>query len=144
MRYFSTEQLLDKLQMSGDQLGEFEQKGIVTGTVKAERVFYTSRDMYRLRGILVFLSRGLALEEAVRRVDQPPTKEASRRIGGHSGKCCCAIRAKQRTSRDHYVLKAVQDKAIWKTGCQNHYYISSHIHHVCSWQTFLLVLRLDS
>lgn len=72
MRYFSAEQLLDKLQMSGDQLSEFEQKGIVTGTVKAERVFYTSRDMYRLRGILVFLSRGLALEEAVRRVDQPP------------------------------------------------------------------------
>ena len=72
MRYFSTEQLLDKLQMSGAQLSEFEQKGIVTGTVKAGRVFYTSRDMYRLRGILVFLSRGLALEEAVRRVDQPP------------------------------------------------------------------------
>lgn len=79
MRYFSAEQLLDKLQMSGDQLTEFEQKGIVIGTVKAGRVFYTSRDMYRLRGILVFLGRGMALEEAVRRVDQPPDE------GGVSG-----------------------------------------------------------
>jgi DNA-binding transcriptional MerR regulator len=75
VRYFSAEQLLDRLQMSGGQLSEFEQKGIVTGTVKAGRVFYSSRDMYRLRGILVFLSRGLALEEAIRRVDQPPDEE---------------------------------------------------------------------
>jgi len=72
VRYFSAEQLHDKLQMSRNQLTEFEQKGIVTGTVKAGRVFYTSRDMYRLRGILVILGRGLALEEALRRVDQPP------------------------------------------------------------------------
>ena len=72
VRYFSAEQLRDKLQMSGDQLSEFEQKGIVTGTLKAGRVFYTSRDMYRLRGILFFLNRGLALEEAVQRVDHPP------------------------------------------------------------------------
>jgi hypothetical protein len=72
VRYFSTEQLLDRLQMSGDQLSEFEQKGIVTGAVKAGRIFYTWRDMYRLRGILIFLNRGLTLEDAVRRVDQPP------------------------------------------------------------------------
>jgi len=72
VRYFSAEQLLGQLQMSGEQLSEFEQKGVVTGTVKAGRVFYTSRDMYRLRGILGFLSRGLSLEEAQRRIDQPP------------------------------------------------------------------------
>ena len=72
MRYFSAEQLLERLQMSGEQLNKFEQEGIVKGIVKAGRVFYTSRDVYRLRGILFFLGRGLAFEEALRRVDQPP------------------------------------------------------------------------
>ena len=56
VRYFSAEQLLERLQMSGEQLNKFEQEGIVKGIVKVGRVFYTSRDVYRLRG----------------RVDQPP------------------------------------------------------------------------
>lgn len=72
MRYLSAEQLLERLQMSGEQLNKFEQEGIVKGIVKVGRVFYTSRDVYRLRGILFFLGRGLAFEEAQRRVDQPP------------------------------------------------------------------------
>jgi DNA-binding transcriptional MerR regulator len=72
VRYFSAEQLLERLQMSGEQLNKFEQEGIVKGIVKAGRVSYTSRDVYRLRGILFFLGRGLAREEALRHVDQPP------------------------------------------------------------------------
>jgi len=35
------------------------------------RVFYSSRDLYRLKGILLFMTRGLTLEEAQRRVDYP-------------------------------------------------------------------------
>ena len=48
--YFSAEHLLDKLQISATQLEDFENKGIVQGVSRAGRVFYSSRDMYRLRG----------------------------------------------------------------------------------------------
>lgn len=69
--YFPAEHLLDKLQITADELSTFEQKGIVQGIAKAGRVFYSSRDMYRLKGIRLFMSRGLSLEEAKRSVDQP-------------------------------------------------------------------------
>ena len=69
--YFPAEHLLDKLEISATQLEDFEGKGIVHGVPKAGRVFYSSRDMYRLKGILLFMSRGLTLAEAQRRVDHP-------------------------------------------------------------------------
>jgi hypothetical protein len=67
--YFPAEHLLDRLQTSAEKLSDFEQKGIVKGIPKVGRVFYSSRDMYRLRGILLFMTRGLPLEEAIKRVD---------------------------------------------------------------------------
>lgn len=66
--YFPAEHLLDKLQISAEELSDFEQKGVVEGIPKAGRVFYSSRDMYRLREILLFMTRGLPLEEATKRV----------------------------------------------------------------------------
>jgi DNA-binding transcriptional MerR regulator len=69
--YFPAEHLLDKLQISAQELSDLEQKGIVKGIAKAGRVFYSSRDLYRLKGIRVFMTRGLTLEEAQRRVDDP-------------------------------------------------------------------------
>lgn len=69
--YFPAEHLLDKLQISAQELSDLEQKGIVKGVARAGRVFYSSRDLYRLKGILLFMTRGLTLEEAQRRVDQP-------------------------------------------------------------------------
>ena len=69
--YFPTEHLLDELQISSAQLRDFEQEGIVQGIPKAGQVFYSSRDMYRLKGILLYMTRGLALEEATWRVDHP-------------------------------------------------------------------------
>ena len=69
--HFPAENLLDKLEISASQLEDFEGKGIVHGIPKAGRVFYSSRDMYRLKGILLFMSRGLKLAEAQRRVDHP-------------------------------------------------------------------------
>lgn len=69
--YFPAEHLLDKLQLSAQELSDFEKKGIVKGLARAGRVFYSSRDLYRLKGILLFMSRGLTLEEAQRRVDHP-------------------------------------------------------------------------
>ncbi len=69
--YFPAEHLVDKLQISREQLSDFDQRGIVKGIARAGRVFYSSRDLYRLKGILLFMSRGLTLEEAQRRVDHP-------------------------------------------------------------------------
>lgn len=69
--YFPAEHLLDKLEISASQLEDFEGKGIVHGIPRVGRVFYSSRDMYRLKGILLFMSRGLTLSEAQRRVDHP-------------------------------------------------------------------------
>jgi DNA-binding transcriptional MerR regulator len=74
--YFPAEHLLDRLQISAAELSDFEQKGIVKGIPKAGRFFYSSRDMYRLRGILLFMTRGLPLEEATRRVDHPAEEVA--------------------------------------------------------------------
>ncbi|MGB2607013.1 MAG: MerR family transcriptional regulator [Terracidiphilus sp.] len=69
--YFPVEHLLDKLEISASQLEDFEGKGIVHGVPRAGRVFYSSRDMYRLKGILLFMSRGSTLAEAQRLVDHP-------------------------------------------------------------------------
>jgi DNA-binding transcriptional MerR regulator len=72
--YFPAEHFLDKLQISAGELSDFERRGIVKGVARAGRVFYSSRDLYRLKGILLFLTRGLTLEEAHRRVDHPTEK----------------------------------------------------------------------
>jgi len=69
--YFPVEHLLDRLQISAHELCDLEEKGIVKGIARVGRVFYSSRDLYRLKGILLFMSRGLTLEEAQRRVDHP-------------------------------------------------------------------------
>ena len=74
--YRPAEHFLDKLQISAEELNDFEQRGILKGVARAGRVFYSSRDMYRLRGILLFMTRGLTLDEAQRRVDHP-TEETS-------------------------------------------------------------------
>ncbi len=75
--YFPAEHLLDKLQISAQELSDLEQKGIVKGLARAGRVFYSSRDLYRLKGILLFMTRGLTLEEAQRRVDYPVKKSSA-------------------------------------------------------------------
>jgi DNA-binding transcriptional MerR regulator len=77
--YFPAEHLLEKLPISAEKLSEFEQKGVVHGIAKVGRVFYSSRDMYRLKGILFFMSRGLPLEEARRRLDYPAEEVAAPR-----------------------------------------------------------------
>jgi DNA-binding transcriptional MerR regulator len=74
--YFPAEHLLDKLQISAQELSDLEKKGIVKGIARAGRVFYSSHDLYRLKGILLFMTRGLMLEEAQRRVAHP-VKEGS-------------------------------------------------------------------
>jgi hypothetical protein len=46
--YFPAEHLLEKLQISAQELSDLEQKGVVQGLARAGRVFYSSRDLYRL------------------------------------------------------------------------------------------------
>jgi DNA-binding transcriptional MerR regulator len=75
--YFPAEHLLDRLQISAQELCDLEEKGIVKGIARAGRVFYSSRDLYRLKGILLFMSRGLTLEEAQRRVDHPVVERSA-------------------------------------------------------------------
>jgi DNA-binding transcriptional MerR regulator len=57
------ERLLDELQISSAQLRDFEDKGIVQGMLKAGRIFYSPRDVYRIKGILLYMTRGLPLEK---------------------------------------------------------------------------------
>lgn len=85
--YFPAEHLLDRLQISAEELSDLEQKGIVKGLTRAGRVFYSSRDVYRLKGILLFMSRGLTLEEAQRRVDHPVEERSGPRVGHKSRGC---------------------------------------------------------
>lgn len=75
--YFPAEHLLVKLRISDQELSNLEQKGIVKGIPRAGRVFYSSRDLYRLKGILLFMTRGLTLEEAQGRVDRPVAERSA-------------------------------------------------------------------
>lgn len=79
--YLCTEHLLNRLAISADQLRDFEEKGIVRGIAKAGRVFYSSRDLYRLKGILLLMSRGLALDEAKWHVITRPWKSLVPKVG---------------------------------------------------------------
>jgi DNA-binding transcriptional MerR regulator len=87
--YFPAEHLLDKLRISDQELSKLEQKGIVKGISRAGRVFYSSRDLYRLKGMLLFMTRGLTLEEAQRRVDTLWQKGLRLRVADRSGGCRC-------------------------------------------------------
>jgi DNA-binding transcriptional MerR regulator len=70
--YFAREHFKNKLQISEAQLRDFEARGIVIGITKAGRTFYSSRDLYRLKGILFFTrTRGFSVERAWEYVDKP-------------------------------------------------------------------------
>jgi len=70
--YFAAEHLMSKLQISEAQLRDLEARGIVLGITKGGRTFYSSRDLYRLKGILFFMrTRGLSVEQAREYVAEP-------------------------------------------------------------------------
>jgi DNA-binding transcriptional MerR regulator len=69
--YFSAEQFIVKLEISSEQLDEFEQRGIIQGVRKGGHIFYSSRDLYRIKGILLLTERGMSFKEAADRVDHP-------------------------------------------------------------------------
>ena len=64
-----------KLQLSADELRDFEAKGVIKALVKDGRVFYSSHDLYRLKGILKLVrTAGLSFEDALARIDTPITQ----------------------------------------------------------------------
>ena len=67
--YFLAEHLAAKMGLSKDGLASFEAKGVVRAVVKNRRTYYSSRDFYRLKGVLHFMrDKGLSLEAARARV----------------------------------------------------------------------------
>ena len=68
--YFAARHLQSKLQISADELRNFERKGIISSVTKNGTTFYSGRDVYRLKGILHFVrDKGLSVEQAVERID---------------------------------------------------------------------------
>jgi len=68
--YFLAEQFAAKLGLSQEELMRFEAQGIIRGVAKNGRMYYSSRDLYRLKAILHLVNdKGLTLEKARSRVD---------------------------------------------------------------------------
>ena len=68
--YFLVEHLAAKMGLSKEGLASFEAKGVIRAVVKNRRTYYSSRDFYRLKGVLHFVRhKGLSLEAARARVE---------------------------------------------------------------------------
>jgi DNA-binding transcriptional MerR regulator len=67
--FILAELFASKLELALADLPEFEAQGIIRAVVKNGRTYYSSRDFYRLKGVLHFMRiNGLSVEEAQDRV----------------------------------------------------------------------------
>jgi DNA-binding transcriptional MerR regulator len=67
--FLLAELLAAKLELDTTDLPQFEAQGIIKAVKKNGRTYYSSRDFYRLKGVLHFMrSKGLSVEEAQDRV----------------------------------------------------------------------------
>lgn len=67
--FLLAEMLANKLNLQPADLTEFEAEGIIKAVNKNGRTYYSSRDFYRLKGVLHFMrDQGLSLDEAHDRV----------------------------------------------------------------------------
>jgi DNA-binding transcriptional MerR regulator len=67
--FLLAEQLATKLDLMENELSQFESHGILKPVKKNGRTYYSSRDFYRLKGVLHFMrANGLSMEEAQDRV----------------------------------------------------------------------------
>ena len=63
--FLLAELLAQKLELAQAELGAFEAQGILRAVKKNGRTYYSSRDFYRLKGVLHFMrNKGLSLDEA--------------------------------------------------------------------------------
>ncbi|MEW5977096.1 MAG: hypothetical protein AB1898_14945 [Acidobacteriota bacterium] len=68
--YILEDHFLRRLKISPLELKGFEQKGVIRGVEKNGLTFYSSREFYRLKGVLHYMrSQGLSLEEARAKVE---------------------------------------------------------------------------
>ena len=68
--YILEDHLIQRLELSPMDLQGFEQRGIIQGVEKNGYVFYSSREFYRLKGVLHYMrNQGLSLDEARAKVD---------------------------------------------------------------------------
>ena len=68
--YFLAEHLAAKIGLSQEELRGFEARGVIRAVVKNGRTYYSSRDFYRLKGVLHFVrDKRLSLEAARVRVE---------------------------------------------------------------------------
>jgi DNA-binding transcriptional MerR regulator len=71
--YLLAEMVAEKLGLPQQELESFEARGIIGRAVKKNgRAYYSSQDVYRLKGVLHFMrKKGLSLEQARNRVAPP-------------------------------------------------------------------------
>jgi DNA-binding transcriptional MerR regulator len=63
--FLLAEQLTAKLNLMQSELPQFEAQGIIKPVSKNGHTYYSSRDFYRLKGVLFFMrDKGLSLDEA--------------------------------------------------------------------------------
>jgi DNA-binding transcriptional MerR regulator len=68
--YFLAEQLAAKLGLPVNELADFEARGVIKHVEKSGRTFYSSRDFYRLKGVLHFMrNKGFSLDKARAQVE---------------------------------------------------------------------------
>jgi DNA-binding transcriptional MerR regulator len=67
--FLLAEQLTAKLNLTDSDLPQFEAQGIIKPVTKNGHTYYSSRDFYRLKGVLFFMrDKGLTLDEAQNRL----------------------------------------------------------------------------
>jgi DNA-binding transcriptional MerR regulator len=67
--FLLAELLAQKLEIAQAELSEFEAQGVIRSVKKNGRIYYSSRDFYRLKGVLHFMrTMGLSVDEAQDRV----------------------------------------------------------------------------
>ena len=68
--YILEDHVIQRLELSPMDLQRFEQRGIIQGVEKNGYVFYSSREFYRLKGVLHYMrNQGLSLDDARAKVD---------------------------------------------------------------------------
>ena len=67
--YILSAHLATKLGLSEDELRNFERRRVIQAKQKNGATYYSSRELYKLKGVLYFMrKKGLSLEEARDRV----------------------------------------------------------------------------
>ena len=70
MHFVPAHHMQMQLKISAEEVLFFQERGVLEPVTKNGRLFYSARDVYRLRAILHFTrERGMSLEKARERVD---------------------------------------------------------------------------